>query len=160
MTDLFKRLVQEFVSIRDSRTIFQAMVEWGSKEKDPVVLTEHIRVALSRQISHQYSNQFNVLSGILLDASIEDTIRNSIRQTSSGNFMQLDPEISKKITAQIRDAAVPVLSNGTPCVLISAMDTRRYVRRLIEADLPELPVLSYQELATDITLQPVARVKP
>ena len=38
------------------------------------------------------------------------------------------------------------------------MDVRRYIRRMIESELPELPVLSYQELATDITLQPVARV--
>jgi type III secretion protein V len=158
MTDLFKRLVQEFVSIRDIRTIFQAMIEWGSKEKDPVVLTEHIRIALARQISHQYSNSYNVLSGILLDSGIEDTIRSSIRQTSSGNFMQLDPEVSKKILARIRETAMPVLSNGAPCALITAMDVRRYLRRLVESDLPELPVLSYQELSTDITLQPVARV--
>jgi type III secretion protein V len=151
--------VQEFVSIRDVRTIFQAMIDWGSKEKDPVVLTEHIRIALSRQISHQYYNNFNVLSGILLDSSIEDTIRNSIRQTSTGNFLQLEPAASKQIIGKIRDTAVPVLANGTSCALVTSMDCRRYLRRLIETELPELPVLSYQELATDITLQPVARVQ-
>lgn len=158
MTDLFKRLVQEFVSIRDVRAIFQAMVEWGAKEKDPVVLTEHLRIALARQISHQYSNAQNVLSGILLDTGIEETIRNSIRQTSAGNFMQLDPVVSKQITNKVMEVALPVLSNGQPVVLITAMDCRRYLRRLIETELPELPVLSYQELSTDITLQPVARV--
>ena len=158
MTDLFKRLVQEFVCIRDVRTIFQAMIEWGGKEKDPVVLTEHIRIALNRQISHQYSNNQNVLSGILLDTQIEDTIRSSIRQTSTGNFLQLDPAASKQIMDKIRATAIPVLSNGSACALITAMDCRRYLRRLVETELPELPVLSYQELATDITLQPVARV--
>ena len=158
MTDLLKRLVQEFVCIRDIRTIFSAMIEWGGREKDPVVLTEHIRIALNRQISHQYSNSHNVLPGILLDTQIEDTIRNSIRQTSSGNFLQLDPQASKQIMGKIREAALPVLSNGSACALVTAMDCRRYLRRLVESELPELPVLSYQELATDITLQPVARV--
>ena len=158
MTDLLKRLVQEFVSIRDIPTIYQAMVDWGAKEKDPVVLAEHLRIALARQISHQYSNAQNVLSGILLDTGIEDTVRNSIRQTSAGNFMQLDPDISKQIVAKIREVALPVLSNGQPVVMITAMDTRRYLRRMIETELPELPVLSYQELSTDITLHPVARV--
>jgi type III secretion protein V len=158
MAELFKRLVQEFVSIRDLRAILSAMIEWGAKEKDPVVLVEHIRIALSRQISHQYAARNNVLSGILLDGEIEETVRNAIRQTSAGSYLSLSPEISKRIVQRIRDKALPVLSNGAPCSLIAAMDVRRYIRRMIESELPELPVLSYQELANDITLQPVARV--
>jgi type III secretion protein V len=158
ITELFKRLVQEFVSIRDLRAILSAMIEWGAKEKDPVVLVEHIRIALARQISHQYAARNNVLSGILLDGEIEETIRNAIRQTSAGSYLSLSPDISKRIVQRIRDKALPVLSNGSPCSLITAMDVRRYIRRMIESELPELPVLSYQELANDITLQPVARV--
>jgi type III secretion protein V len=158
MAELFKRLVQEFVSVRDLRAILSAMIEWGAKEKDPVVLVEHIRIALSRQISHQYAARNNVLSGILLDGEIEETVRNSIRQTSGGSYLSLSPDVSKKIVGRIRDVAVPVLSNGSPCTLITAMDVRRYIRRMIETELPELPVLSYQELSSDITLQPVARV--
>ena len=158
ITDLFKRLVQEFVSIRDLRTILSAMIEWGGKEKDPVVLVEHIRIALARQISHQYAARNNVLSGILLDGEIEETVRSAIRQTSAGSYLSLSPDISKRIVQRIRDKALPVLANGSPCSLITAMDVRRYIRRMIESELPELPVLSYQELSSDITLQPVARV--
>jgi len=158
MTELLKRLVQEFVSIRDLRAILSAMIEWGAKEKDPVVLVEHIRIALSRQISHQYAARNNVLSGILLDGEIEETVRNAIRQTSAGSYLSLSPDISKRIVQRVRDKALPVLANGSPVSLITAMDVRRYIRRMIESELPELPVLSYQELANDITLQPVARV--
>ena len=158
IAELFKRLVQEFVSIRDLRAILSAMIEWGAKEKDPVVLVEHIRIALSRQISHQYAARNNVLSGILLDGEIEETVRNAIRQTSAGSYLSLSPEISKRIVQRTQEKALPVLSNGSPCCLITAMDVRRYIRRMIESELPELPVLSYQELANDITLQPVARV--
>lgn len=158
MAELFKRLVQEFVSIRDLRAIMGAMIEWGAKEKDPVVLVEHIRIALARQISHQYAARNNVLSGILLDGEIEETVRNAIRQTSAGSYLSLSPDVSKRIVGRIKDTALPVLSNGSPCSLITAMDVRRYIRRMIEAELPELPVLSYQELASDVTLQPIARV--
>ena len=105
-----------------------------------------------------YAARNNVLSGILLDGEIEETIRNSIRQTSAGSYLSLSPDISKRIVQRIRDKALPVLSNGSPCSLITAMDVRRYIRRMIESELPELPVLSYQELAVDVTLQPVARV--
>ena len=158
IAELFKRLVQEFVSIRDLRSILSAMIEWGAKEKDPVVLVEHVRIALSRQISHQYAARNNVLSGILLDGEIEETVRNAIRQTSAGSYLSLSPEVSKRIVQRTQEKALPVLSNGSPCCLITAMDVRRYIRRMIESELPELPVLSYQELANDITLQPVARV--
>lgn len=158
MAELLKRLTQEFVSIRDLRSIFGAMVEWGPKEKDPVVLTEHIRISLGRQISHQYAAQNNVLSAILLDGEIEETVRNAIRQTSTGSYLALDPEISKSIVSKVKNGATPVLSNGNPVTLITAMDVRRYLRRMIETELPELPVMSYQELATDVTLQPVARI--
>lgn len=158
MTELFKRLVQEYVSVRDLRSIFGAMVEWGPKEKDPVILTEHIRISLGRQISHQYAANNNVLSAILLDGSIEESIRSSIRQTSTGSYLAMDPEMSKQIVTRIRNGAEPVLANGNPITLITSMDVRRYLRRMIETELPELPVISYQELASDVTLQPVARI--
>ena len=158
MTELFKRLVQEYVSVRDLRSIFGAMVEWGPKEKDPVILTEHIRISLGRQISHQYAANNNVLSAILLDGSIEESVRSSIRQTSTGSYLAMDPEMSKQIVGRIRNGAEPVLANGNPITLITSMDVRRYLRRMIETELPELPVISYQELASDVTLQPVARI--
>lgn len=158
MTELFKRLVQEYVSVRDLRSIFGAMVEWGPKEKDPVILTEHIRISLGRQISHQYAANNNVLSAILLDGSIEESVRSSIRQTSTGSYLAMDPEMSKQIVGRIRNGAEPVLANGNPITLITSMDVRRYLRRMIETELPELPVISYQELAPDVTLQPVARI--
>lgn len=158
IAELLKRLTQEFVSIRDLRSIFGAMVEWGPKEKDPVALTEHIRISLARQISHQYAAQNNVLSAVLLDGEIEETVRNAIRQTSTGSYLALDPEISKQIVTKVKNGAMPVLKNGNPVTLITAMDVRRYLRRMIETELPELPVISYQELATDVTLQPVARI--
>jgi type III secretion protein V len=38
------------------------------------------------------------------------------------------------------------------------MDIRRYVRKLIELELYELPVLSHQELTEEITIQPLGRI--
>jgi len=55
ITDVMQRLVAEEISIRDMRTILEALVEWGQREKDPIVLTEHVRGALSRYITHKFS---------------------------------------------------------------------------------------------------------
>ena len=159
IAELLRRLIQEHVSIRDMRHILSAIVEWGVKEKDPILLVEHIRASLSRQISYQYSVGFNILPAFLLDSEIEETVRNGIRQTSVASYIALDPEITKRIVHSIKEMTSEVLSGETTPVLITAMDIRRYIRRLIEGDIPELPVLSHQEITPEITLQPLGRVQ-
>ena len=158
IAELFRRLVQEYVSIRDLRQILSAIIEWGAKEKDPILLVEHIRSSLSRQISYQYSVGYNILPAFLLDSEIEETVRNGVRQTSVASYIALDPEIAKRIVAGIKSMVGAALEGDNLPVLITAMDIRRYVRRLIEIDLPEIPVLSHQEITSEITLQPLGRV--
>ena len=158
IAELFRRLVQEYVSIRDLRQLLSAIVEWGSKEKDPILLVEHLRATLSRQISYQYSVGYNILPAFLLDNALEETVRSGVRQTSVASYIALDPEVSKKIVAKVKENIGDALGSDNMPVLITAMDIRRYVRRLVEGELPELPVLSHQEIAAEITLQPLGRV--
>ena len=158
MTEVLRRLVQEYVSIRDLRAVLSAIVEWGSKEKDPVMLVEQIRASLSRQISFQYSGGFNLLPAFLLANEVEDKIRNAIRQTSVASYISLEPEAAKRIVSNIRERTQQEGEVETSPVLVTALDIRRYVRRLIESELPELPVLSYQEIVPEIALQPLGRI--
>lgn len=158
LTEIMRRLVQEYVSIRDLRAVLAAIIEWGSKEKDPVMLVEQIRSSLSRQISFQYSGGFNLLPAFLLTNEVEDKIRNAIRQTSVASYISLEPEAAKRIVNSIRERTKQEGESETSPVLVTALDIRRYVRRLIEAELPELPVLSYQEIVPEIALQPLGRI--
>lgn len=93
--EILQRLVQERVSIRNLRAIFEAVVEWAPKEKDTVQLTEYVRAALRRQISFKYTGGLNVLAVVLVDPDTEEEIRKSIRQTSAGAFLALSPEAAK-----------------------------------------------------------------
>ena len=158
IAELLRRLVQENVSIRDLRAIFGAIVEWGAREKDPILLVEHIRTALARQISYQYSSGNNILTAFLLDGEVEETIRGAVRQTSGGSYLALKPEVSRKIVSEISARTAGARGGDVPTVLVTEMDLRRYVRRLIEQEIPDLPVLSYQEIAPEITLQPLDRI--
>ena len=158
LAELLRRLVQENVSIRDLRQIFGAIVEWGSREKDPILLVEHIRGSLARQISYQYSSGNNILTAFLLDAEVEETVRGAVRQTSGGSYLALKPEIARRIVAEIEKRTSGARGGDAPAVLVTEMDLRRYIRRLIEQEIPDLPVLSYQEIAPEITLQPLDRI--
>jgi len=159
ISEILQRLVQEHVSIRNLRAVFESLIDWGQKEKDSVLLTEYIRTNLKRQISYQYSGGLNVLSAYILDPALEETIRGSIRQTNSGSFMALAPETVQNIAARLKEAVGELSPTPPRPVLLTSMDIRRYVRKMIEVDYYELPVLSYQELTREIVVQPLARIE-
>ena len=79
-SEIFQRLVSEGVSVRNMRTILTALIDWGQKEKDTVLLTEYVRGALKRQICYRYSSGMNILPAYVLTPELEDTVRNAIRQ--------------------------------------------------------------------------------
>lgn len=158
ISDIFQRLVQEQVSIRDLRTILQALIDWAPKEKDAVMLTEYVRGALKRQISYMYSKGQNMLPVILMEPTVEETVRKAIRQTSAGAFLSLDPQTSQRILNAVGDAAGKYRHSTQKPVLMVSMDIRRYVRRLIEPKYYELSVMAYQEVTPEISVQPVARI--
>ncbi|AQS40628.1 type III secretion protein, HrcV family [Shewanella psychrophila] len=158
MTEILQRLVSEDISIRNLRTILEAMVEWGQKEKDVVQLTEYIRTSLKRYICYKYSNGQNVLPAYLLDQQLEETIRNGVRQTSAGSYLALDPSVTQEFLSKVKLTVGDLSKMNNKPVMVVSMDIRRYVRKLIEADYYDLPVLSFQELTQQINIQPLGRV--
>ena len=158
IADIFRRVVAENISIRNMRLILEGLVEWGQREKDVVLLTEYIRSELKRYISHKYSSVQNVLAAYILDQDLEEQIRSAIRQTSSGNYLALDPETTRRIVAAIKQAVGDLSQKIQTPVLLTAFDIRRYVRKIIEAELYELAVLSYQDLTPEVTVQPLERI--
>ncbi|MDR0354572.1 MAG: FHIPEP family type III secretion protein, partial [Deltaproteobacteria bacterium] len=159
LAEIFQRLVQEQISIRDLRSILEALIEWTPKEKDVIMLVEYVRGALKRQISYMHSSGLNLLPVILLDPQVEEVIRKSIRQTSSGAFLALAPDAAKAINANVGAVFKKYQGQPTRPVLLASLDIRRYVRRLLESDFYELPVVSFQEITPEITVQPVERIK-
>ena len=156
--EILQRLVSEDISIRNLRTILESLVEWGQKEKDSVLLTEYVRGSLKRQISFKYSSGQNMLPAYLLAPKVEETVRSAIRQTSAGSYLALDPAASRKLVDNLKKAVGKLPASGARPVLLASMDIRRYMRKLIEADLYDLQVLSYQELVPEVNIQPLARV--
>lgn len=157
--EILQRLVQERVSIRNLRAIFEALVEWAPKEKDTVQLTEYVRSGLRRQISYKYTGGLNVLAVVLIDPDTEEEIRKAIRQTSSGAFLALSPEAAKKIVAELGNTLGNYKKRKQLPVLLASMDIRRYVRKLFEKDFYDIAVVSYQELTPEVSVHPIGRIR-
>jgi type III secretion protein V len=157
-TDVLQRLVQEGISIRDTKSILDALSEWGRIEKDPVMLTEHIRAAMRRYISFRYALGSDTLFVYLLDPEIEDVIRGAIRRTSTGSFLSLDPTIAHDILDAIRREIADRPPTAQQPVIVTDMELRRFVRKMVELEFSNLAVLSYQELTPELNIQPIGRI--
>ncbi|MDC0714732.1 type III secretion system export apparatus subunit SctV [Stigmatella sp. ncwal1] len=159
LTDILQRLVEEEISVRDLRGVLQSLSEYGQVEADNVMLTEHVRSSLRRYISHKYARGTGTLVVYLLDPQIEEAIRGSIKRTSAGTHLALEPELAQEIVQAVKAECGHLPPSAQRPVILTAMDIRRYVRKLLEYEFnPPFSVLSYQELAPDLNIQPVARI--
>ncbi len=149
VAEILQRLVEENISIRDLRTIFGALVVWAPKEKDIVMLTEYVRIALRRHLCRRFSHNKTWISVLRLGDGVEHLIRDSIRQTSSGTYSALEERRSLLILNKIKNA----FAENQDAVLLTTLDVRRFVRKIIERDLFVLPVLSWQELGDEMNLK-------
>jgi type III secretion protein V len=154
LADVLRRLCEEGVSVRGLREILGALAEWAPIERDPVALTEHVRAGLRRQITAKHAGPGGVLAVHLLDPMIEETIRESVHKTSTGSYLALEPALSRDILGAVGKAIA-----GRHEIILTGADVRRYVRRLVETEHPQVAVLSYQELAPEVQLRPLGRIR-
>jgi type III secretion protein V len=156
IADVLRRLLEERIPIRNMRAIMESLVTWGPKEKDMLTLTEYVRGDLGRFIAHRATAGTRRLPAIMLDLTVEQLIRQSIKATPAGNYLTLPPEQVNAIITRLEHMAgttpAPMLA------VVTSMDIRRYFRRMIEQRMAWLNVYSFQELGSDVELQAVGKL--
>jgi type III secretion protein V len=161
LVDVLRRLLEEGVSIRDLRAVLEALATAAVTEKDPLTLAELVRAHLRRPITFRLTRGATSLGVYLLDPLLEDTIRRAITRTPNGAFLTLAPAASRDVMASIRRAVQSHQDGGeSPRVILTQPDIRRFVRRLVEVELPDLVVVSFAELLPEVTLAPLGRATP
>jgi type III secretion protein V len=152
LSNVMQRLVDEGVSIRDLRGIFQSLAEWGRTEADVVNLTENVRAALKHKICYQLSGGRPQLFVYQLDPGVEDMVRNSIRQGPNGAYLGLDSSLVEQVVegARVRIGNLPATAQKP--VILTDGDIRRYVKRMLDYKFPELSVISYDQLTPQINV--------
>lgn len=160
LTDVLRRLVDEHVSVRDLRGILEALSTVASTEKDALNLAEYVRSQMRRAITFRLTEGGAQLDVVLLDPSLEDTVRRAITRTAAGSFLALSPQAARDVLASVRRAMTEATSKTPSTVILTQPDIRRFVRKLVEVDLPEVPVVSFAELLPEVSLKPIARAVP
>jgi type III secretion protein V len=154
MAEILRRLVEENVPISNMRLILEAVVEWGPREQDTILLVEYVRIALRRQICFRCADRNRIIVAYMLERAAEETLRSSVRSTAVGAFLSVAESAARPIVDRVRTAfaAAP----DTAPVLLTSMDVRRHVRSLLVRNDLDVTVLSYQELAPEFSVQPLA----
>jgi type III secretion protein V len=159
LTDVLRRLVEEGVSVRDMRSILEALAIAAPNDRDALSLAEFVRSQLRRATTWKLARGAGTLAVYLLDSAVEETIRGAVQRTPSGSFLALSPAAARDILLSIRRVlASNPAPDGAPTVLLTQPDIRRFVRKLTEVELPNLVVVSFAELMPEISLRPLGRV--
>ncbi|HHR6580512.1 TPA: FHIPEP family type III secretion protein, partial [Providencia alcalifaciens] len=146
VTEVFQRLLMEKISVRNMKLIIETLVQWVPKEKDSMMLVEHIRSSMARYISSRFSveGRLNVL---MVNAELEDTIRQGIRQSSGGVYLHLEPEKSNELIQAAEVALENSYLSARDVNVLVPVDIRRFVKKILEGRFPELEVLSFNEVS-------------
>lgn len=157
MAELFRRLLDDGISLRNLRGLLESMAEHGAREQDPAALAEAVRAGLRRQICQQNADAARVIAAFVIENDAEAVIRASVRQTAAGTVLALPGGTAGAIVARVRAEAAA--SRGPGPVVVTALDIRRHVRSLLVNNGLEIPVLSFHDLLPDYTVQPLAVIR-
>lgn len=155
---VLQNLLREKVSIRDLVTIFETLADYSKTTKETDVLTEFVRQAMARSFTNKYAKD-GIMHAITLETELEQKIVDSIRQTERPSMAGLPPAAIQRIyNSIIGEYRKTAGKDFEPVVLCSPL-VRSYFRRIVEKILPNLAVLSYNEILPKIEVRSVGVVK-
>ncbi|CAN5464807.1 flagellar biosynthesis protein FlhA [soil metagenome] len=151
-------LLRERVPVRDLETILETLGDYAPRTKDLDVLGEYVRHALARTICKQYVDERDRLWCVTIDPALEDLINGHVERSERGTNLTMPPQTQQTIAKQIAEKCAELTQTGRTAVVLCSPQVRSVVRRMIETALPQVAVLSYNEVASEIAVEAVAMV--
>ena len=156
---VMQNLLREGVSIRDLRSVLESLAEFGSSTKDPDTLTEYVRQALYRQITERIKSSQGDIPLFTLDRAVEENIARSIVRSDGHEILSMDPKITQTILAGLNEKIEEATSAGEKMVVLCSPVIRRHFKRLTEKFIPNLIVVSHNELSPEINIRSLGTVR-
>jgi flagellar biosynthesis protein FlhA len=144
---VLQNLLRERVSIRDAVTILESLGEASAMTKNPILLTEYARQAVRRMVVKPYLNPSGELPAFFVDSQIEQTIERAIEYSEQSSHINLPPQKIREILDKVTRTAG---SNDSPMAVVTSSSARFYLRQMIEGQLPNLSVLSHNEIPSGV----------
>ena len=155
---VLKNLLQERVSIRDLPTILEGISEAVVSTHNLVLITEHVRSRLSRQLSSAYANEFGVISLIPLSPEWEHNFSQSIVGDGEDKQLAMAPSMLQSFITRVRNITEELAAKGENPVLLTSPAIRPYVRSIIERFRPSNVVMSQNEIHPKAKIKTVGQI--
>ena len=155
---VLSNLLKERVSIRDMATIMEVLADYARATKDPEILTEYVRHAMSRQITQQVV-QGNILPCVTLDPALENRIVGGVQRTDHGSFVTLDPDSMRRMITSVTNEIDKLANQGYPAVVLTSPAVRLYFRKLVERSIQGLIIVSHAEIEQSVEIQILGVIK-
>lgn len=156
---VLQSLLREGVSVRDLRTILETLAEFGASSKDPEALTEYVRQALYRTITERIKGSQGDVPLFTLDRGLEEAVARSIIHTDHGSQLNLDPKVTQTILASLNEKIEEATSQGEKMVVLCSPVIRRHFKRLTEKFIPNMIVVSHNELSPEVNIRSLGTVR-
>ena len=155
-------LLKEGISIKDLETIvetcFETISENGLPVKDTDQIVEKVRAALKRTITRMYCEDGN-MKVITLDAGLERTMVNSLARGESGLYLALSPELLQSLVRQVAEESKKFNNLTSPPLILTSQVMRIHFYHLIEQFYPNVRVLSFNEVASNVQIQAIGSLR-
>jgi flagellar biosynthesis protein FlhA len=151
-------LLAERVSIRDLATILEGIADGLSGTRNPVLLAEHVRMRLSRQICAQHVTSTGYLPLIALSAKWEQSFAESIVGQGDERQLAMQPSKLSEFITLVREKFEAAAREGEAPVLVTSGGIRPFVRGIVERFRAQTPVLSQAEIHPRARLKTVGSI--
>lgn len=155
---IMQNLLKEQVSIRDLLTIFETLADEGVRTKDLDLLTEAVRKQLSRMITAKYTSDDGAVNVMTFDSRMEELVSNALLQTEQGVQLVMDPQSASRMISNIAQQIETHPEIAGQPILLTSPTIRRHIFKLVSRFIPQLIVLSHNEITSDARVQSVATV--
>jgi len=149
---ILQRLLSEGISIRDLPTILEGIAEVAKLSNSTMLITEHVRTRLARQISFTYSNDKHELLTLTLSPAIEQSFAESLIGSGEEKQLAMAPSKLQEFIAKTRNTLESLAIKGQTPVLLVSPGIRPYVRAIIERFRPQTIVISQNEIYPKIRI--------
>ncbi|MCO4754948.1 MAG: flagellar biosynthesis protein FlhA [Bacteriovoracaceae bacterium] len=156
---VLQNLLRESVPIRDLRTILESLAENGTIIKDADALTEMARESLYRTITEKVKSETGDVPLFTLDRGIEESIAQNLIQTEQGQQLSMDPKLTQTILASLNERIEEATNMGEKMVILCSPVVRRHFKKLTEKFIPNLIVVSHNELSPEINIRSLGTVR-
>ncbi len=157
LADLFRRLLDEQLDLRNLRGLLECVLEHAGREQDPASFAETVRASMRRQICHAYADPLRVIAAFIVDAEAEDLLRGAIAQAGAGGQINMADGTICALIDRVR--AEVGASRGPGPVVLTALDVRRQLRALLANSGVHAPVLSFHDLVAEYTVQALGTIR-